>query len=387
MRQPQLKTEGPGDELTLPGSRGTQELCTHGQTSRNQSTRNPTTQNPGTRYPRPVTDMAFAGLGATATRLERAAIQVARFDGEMSLTQAPFATTSPWVEGMASARLARIYDTPQRVWLAELGRGRWRMAAWVVATVRATRLALEIGAARDLGELSLRRLNSAVLGKAGPVVEEGWDERTRALVTDLAAFMARDDLPVLAQAAVVYGQLVTRRPFAKANGRTARAVAQCLMRAKGLTSGGAIPISAVFVYWRHDLAAALRAFHRGDPMPLLELYARGSMAAVAHARHARQRQEDLVASWSRLLGRTRNGSSARRILPYLIDSPVFYALQVAAALQVSPEVVHKACAQLERLAIIQPLGPRKRYQKLWCAPEALAAMNTPAGPATGVVRW
>jgi Fic family protein len=53
-------------------------------------------------------------------------------------------------------------------------------------------------------------------------------------VDDLVAFMKRDDLAVLAQAALAHAQFETIHPFVDGNGRTGRALVHCVLRAKGL---------------------------------------------------------------------------------------------------------------------------------------------------------
>lgn len=47
------------------------------------------------------------------------------------------------------------------------------------------------------------------------------------LVADLEAFMARLDLPVLAQTAIAHAQFETIHPFADGNGRTGRVLISC----------------------------------------------------------------------------------------------------------------------------------------------------------------
>ena len=56
--------------------------------------------------------------------------------------------------------------------------------------------------------------------------------RIEPAIDDLVSFCARDDLPVLTQAAVAHAQFETIHPFADGNGRTGRALVHALLRAR-----------------------------------------------------------------------------------------------------------------------------------------------------------
>lgn len=388
MRQPKLRPKGVGK---TPGIRWPPVTYDLG--------------DPQAAIPARIAEVDLGRLGATAARLERAANEIVRFDTEAALTGAPAAGLLTWVEGVSSARIARLYDSPERVCLAETGRGRWRLAARVAASVRATGLALAAATAELPAAQVAERLHECVSGvgvlgsrwRSGLVLEPPpprahtlhlagvshvkarlaefvppRPERVEAAMRDLASFMARDDLQTLAQAAVGHAQLLTIRPFTVGTGRTARALVQTALRAKGLTCGAAVPFSAVLRRRRREFQLALRAYRRGDARPLLELYAASAALAVALGRRVRGEVEDLVEDWDRRLGGTRLGSAARGLLPYMVEVPVFGALQAATALGVSKEAVYAACAQLAGLGIVRTVDPSARRDKLWCAPEALA---------------
>jgi Fic family protein len=52
---------------------------------------------------------------------------------------------------------------------------------------------------------------------------------------DLVAFIARLDIPTLAQVAIAHAQFETIHPFPDNNGRTGRAVAQAMLRQAEVT--------------------------------------------------------------------------------------------------------------------------------------------------------
>jgi Fic family protein len=68
-------------------------------------------------------------------------------------------------------------------------------------------------------------------------------EHVRRMLEDACAFANRTDLPPVLQAAIVYAQIRTIRPFLDGNARMSRILAQMVLRARGLTTKTIVPIS------------------------------------------------------------------------------------------------------------------------------------------------
>nr|WP_268870454.1 Fic family protein [Corynebacterium imitans] len=85
-------------------------------------------------------------------------------------------------------------------------------------------------------------------------------EHVPALLEDLEAFVARRDVPALAQAAIAHAQLETIRPFADGNGRTGRALVHVLLKSRGLSAN----VSCLRAFWTRSpttfWTGCLRAF-------------------------------------------------------------------------------------------------------------------------------
>lgn len=63
-------------------------------------------------------------------------------------------------------------------------------------------------------------------------------------IDDLIAYINREDIPVLEQAAIAHAQFETIHPFTDGNGRTGRALIHSMLKAKGLTRNVTVPVSS-----------------------------------------------------------------------------------------------------------------------------------------------
>src|SRR5690606_3022164 len=84
--------------------------------------------------------------------------------------------------------------------------------------------------------------------------------RVPAAVDDLVAFVDRDDVPVLAHAALAHAQFETIHPFTDGNGRTGRALVQAMLRRGRLTRSVTVPVSAGLLADPGAYFAALTAY-------------------------------------------------------------------------------------------------------------------------------
>jgi Fic family protein len=204
-------------------------------------------------------------------------------------------------ESASSSQIEEITAGVRQLALAELGESRSPNANTVVGNVRAMEAALALSDHIDIG--SILAMHAALLtAQAGweqhagmireqPVWIGGHSPVTAAFVpphaervvdalTDLIAFIDRDDVPVVAQAAIAHAQFETIHPFVDGNGRTGRALLHAILRAKGLLTHASAPVSAGLL---RDTAAyfdALTSYRDGDVRPLIECFAAASRFAA-----------------------------------------------------------------------------------------------------------
>ena len=96
------------------------------------------------------------------------------------------------------------------------------------------------------------RLNSPIDAEFVPPPPE----EVPGLLKDLVAFVNREDLPAVVQAAIAHAQFETIHPFTDGNGRVGRCLIQVILRRRGLAPTFVPPVSVV-------LATNAKAYVRG----------------------------------------------------------------------------------------------------------------------------
>jgi Fic family protein len=183
---------------------------------------------------------------------------------------------------------------------------------------------------------------------------------------DLTAFVQRDDMQVIAQAAVAHAQFETIHPFSDGNGRTGRALVHALVRAKALVRSTTAPISAGLLINTTGYTDALQAFRAGDARPIIERFSEASRFAASSGstlvdQLAEQIDEGTIALRARKL---RPQAVAWRMLPHLVAQPVINARYLADRFAMSAPTAQRALAQLSDAGVLTERTGLKR-DRIW----------------------
>ncbi|MCS5730157.1 Fic family protein [Herbiconiux moechotypicola] len=302
-------------------------------------------------------------------------------------------------ESSSSSQIEQLTASAKQLALAELGEESRANAATVVGNVRAMEAALRLSADLDLvsilamhRELLTRqpglereagRLrgelvwigNRDTAGPRGATFIAPQHELVQGALDDLVGFMRRDDLPVLVQIAVAHAQFETIHPFVDGNGRTGRALAQALLRGKGLATHTTVPLSAGLLTGTEQYFDALEQYRRGDAAPIIQRFCQASRyAAVTGRSLVDQLAQQLDASRGRLEG-VRPQAAAWRILPVLIQQPVVNTSYLMNSLGLSAMTVGRALDTLvERGVVREGTGAARR--RVWRHPGILDVLDT-----------
>ena len=209
-------------------------------------------------------------------------------------------------------------------------------------------------------------------------------ELVPALMADLFAFLDRDDLHPVAQAAIAHAQFESIHPFTDGNGRTGRALVAAVLRRRGCTRTVSAPVATVLVAeraryfghlaryrsgivdgWVRDLATAIGVGSEEGVVTglLLDEVARDRAATTCasgpHAVLGRALEQDAVLTEDHaddLLRRTaadRHATGRADADGTLFDSTV---------------------ADLCRAGVLRPVTARRR-RRAWVAPAVVAGLD------------
>jgi len=261
-------------------------------------------------------------------------------------------------------------------------------AASVLGNVRAMQEALRIGStAERLTAETLRRLHARLFRgtdeerRAGRFrTSQNWighgdnphratfipvpEDQVPRLVDDLCAFIGRDDVSPLIQAAIAHAQFETIHPFEDGNGRTGRALVHLILRRRGLAPHYVPPISLVLAANYAAYVAGLTAYrdHRDDEW--CGVFARAAGIAAEGARGLSRELERLKARWTERAGSPRAGSAAAKLIALLPAHPVFDLASATEFLSVSDEAARLGIQRLEAAGVVTEFTKRK-WGRAW----------------------
>ncbi|MEV7608504.1 Fic family protein [Microbacterium sp. NPDC089320] len=258
-------------------------------------------------------------------------------------------------ESASSSQIEQLTTSAKQLALAEIDEGDKTNALTVIGNVRAMEAALALS--DEISEDSILQMHHALLrhqpgleheaglyrqeqvwigpGNAGPRQAEFTaprHDRIPGAIGDLVRFVKRQDISVLVQVAVAHAQFETIHPFVDGNGRTGRALAQSILRNKGLVGSTAVPISAGLLVNTGRYFHALTAFRAGDAGPIIREFATASRIAASTGT---QLVDDLVAQLKEsraLLQGVRSDAAVWKILPALVGQPAVNTKYLMSAL-------------------------------------------------------
>jgi len=332
--------------------------------------------------------------GADAADIEDAGRALVDFDqhtrralGTEPPAVGPIAAILLRTESASSSQIEQLTTSAKQLALAEIDEGEKANAVAVIGNVRAMEAALQLS--HDITADAILQMHAALLrhqpgleheagryrqeqvwigaGDAGPRTAEfvaPHHDRIPGAVADLVSFVRRQDIPVLVQVAVSHAQFETIHPFVDGNGRTGRALAQSVLRNKGLVRSTAVPISAGLLVDTQRYFTALGSFRDGDAGPIIRRFAAASrIAAVTGSQLVDDLAAQLDDSRARMKG-MRSDAAAWRILPALVGQPAVNTTYLMRALGVGEMAALRALdALVEREVLIESTG--RERNRVW----------------------
>lgn len=329
--------------------------------------------------------------GDVAAQVGDASAELARFDQLMGGEIAHFSAILLRSESAASSRIENLTASARAIAEAELGTAHRKNAAEVVANTRTMLAALKLaGNINRSSILAMHRaeadphnagrwrteqvwIGGGTLGPHHALFVPPHHDRVPAAIDDLLTFIARDDLPALAHAALAHAQFETIHPFTDGNGRTGRALVQAMLRQAALTRNVTVPVSAGLLADTDAYFDALTAYRHGDPIPIVVQFAQAAFRAVANGRVLVDELRQTRQGWNEVI-KARSDSAIWRLADLLLRRPVVNARAVADELGLDVGNVHRYIKPLLDARILVESLDVKRNQ-VWRAPEVLAALD------------
>jgi Fic family protein len=325
---------------------------------------------------------------------EEASNEIARFDAEMGGEIAPFHAVLLRSESAASSRIENLTASARAIAEAELGDIGRRNASEIVANTHAMNAAIAL--ADRIDAEAILAMHAALMEHTAPDIAGQWrrqqvwigggdlgphralfvpprHSRVTRAVADLVRFVARDDLPTLAQAAIAHAQFETIHPFPDGNGRTGRALLHAMLRTKGLTRTVTVPVSAGLLTNPQTYFDALTAYRDGDPTAIVVRVAEAAFAAIANGRRLVSDLRAIRHGWNGRIA-ARRDSAAWRVADLLLHYPVINVALLARELGISANNAPRYIQPLEKAAVLVECTDRKR-NRVWRAPDVLQAID------------
>jgi Fic family protein len=342
----------------------------------------------------PIAAVRLVLPGDLAADLDDATRLLAAFDAGGAGEIAPFASVLLRSESAASSQIENLTSSARALAEAEIGEGNRSNASLILGNVRTMQAALDL--AGRLDESAILAMHQALMAQQVRHAAGEWRQQqvwvggsalhpgdaeyvppvaadVPGLVADLVAFMDRDDLPPLAQAAVAHAQFETIHPFTDGNGRTGRALLHSVLLHTGAIHRVTVPISAGLLAVRDEYFAALTAYREGDAERILRCVADAARNGTHIGERLVQTLRDVHVAWAESVT-ARSGSAARALLDLLLRQPVVTARVVARELEVSAPTAQGALQRLVADGIlVESTGHRRN--RVYRAPDVLAALD------------
>lgn len=340
-----------------------------------------------------IADAAFALAPETLADADDATAELVRFDAEMTGFPAPFSAALLRTESASSSQIEHLTSGPRAIAEAAIGERTDGNAPLILSNVRAMEAAIALS--DTISNESIIAMQNALLRDSDPHLvgeyrrEQVWiggqlpqsaqfvpphQERVGAAMDDLIGFIHRVDLPVLAHAALAHAQFETIHPFPDGNGRTGRALLHAMLRHGGIMRNVTVPVSAGLLTDIEGYFDALTAYRRGEPDPIVQVFAAASLTALQNTKSLAQELGDAQSEWEGRLHGIRADAAAHVLARLSVAYPVLNLASAVSLTGLSKPAVGNGLDQLADRGILTP-GNSKRRNRVWVNDDVLDALE------------
>ena len=302
----------------------------------------------------------------------------------------PFASVLLRSESASSSQIENLTSSARKVALASLGDSSSRNASLVARNVAALRAAIDL--ADNISPNAIRAMHERLdggddpensgkfrtqpvwIGGASPVTASFvaiHHDQIEEAIDDLVAFMKRDDLQPLVQAALAHAQFETIHPFTDGNGRTGRALVSSILRRRGSARHMSVPISSGLLADTSEYFSALTSYRQGDVAPIVEQFSAASRRSVANASVLR---EDVANVRDQVLATASRRTANLVILADLCASEPAFNAEMLVQRSVPTASAYRILDRLQEAGVVRCEGPI-RGSMVWTVPALTDALD------------
>lgn len=307
-------------------------------------------------------------------------VSIARFDGEQMQRGYDLPALLLRSESSASSQIEHLTSSVRNVALAELADESPQNARLVAGNVAAMRKALAsqdeitVDSIRDVHRIlinwsgesfggELRREQVWVGGTpysphGAHYVPPTW-QRVPEYLDDIVAFISREDVDPIVQAAVAHAQFETVHPFIDGNGRTGRVLLHKILRRSGVLLHVTLPLSAGLLHNVDAYMKSLEAYQEGNPIAVVEQLVDALELSLMVGRLVARNLDGVFAGWRGLM--TERANSSIHCLPLVLaEQPVVTVPYVAEKMGITTRAAQNLVSRACEYEILRPLGNRRR---------------------------
>lgn len=200
------------------------------------------------------------------------------------------------------------------------------------------------------------------------------ESEVQGLMDDLVAFINRDDLPGVAQAAIAHAQFETIHPFLDGNGRVGRCVIHVVLRRRGVAPHFVPPVSVVLAARANQYVAGLVGFREGQISEWCASFAGACGRASEVSSELAGEIAKLETDWYERAGRPRRDSAAARIIAALPAQPITSAATIRAAIGASHQRALDGLKVLAEAGVVRQIT-EGGYDRQFAADELFALIE------------
>jgi Fic family protein len=226
------------------------------------------------------------------------------------------------------------------------------------------------GHIRDVQNWIGGRLNSPIDAEFVPPPPE----YVPRLLDDLVAFVNRENMPAVVQAAIVHSQFETIHPFADGNGRVGRCLIHVVLRRRELAPKFVPPVSVVLATNAKAYVRGLTEYRQGGVDGWCSMFAISCRSAAEGSEALATRIAMLIDDWRSRAGSPRKDSASSKLIELLPSQPIVSVATAHATIGGSAEAVRLALNNLEERRVVRQITAG-RYARAWAADDLFEILN------------